>query len=168
MQKIKKLSVDADNEKYNQKRFKSLTSAFPFSPTLGQLLALKLEFSDLFDETTLPYRTFIPAGRSFFAILQNAIFTLMGNDDLEIDPFVIEFGKWYEQNKRHFAHSETIGRVLGVEYIRERREEYLLHKDGRKVKMVYASSGQQETLPLLLALGRLKNPYSHILFVEEP
>ncbi len=47
--------------------------------------------------------------------------------------------------------------ILEGIYSRENNKEYILHPDGRKINISWASSGQQETLPLVLLLRELVN-----------
>ncbi|WP_029033397.1 ATP-binding protein [Salinimicrobium terrae] len=57
-------------------------------------------------------------------------------------------------------------------YLREKEKDFILHKDNRKVNLSNASSGQQETLPLVTVLKVLN--YSSFfnggatLYIEEP
>ncbi len=149
---------------------------------------------------------FIPAGRSFFANIQSNIFSLISLN-VNIDPFLIEFGAIYERRKSIIDRNMIISNkymkeknaelfmnrrenilhgkypreidemfinkmesILHSKYIRENENDYLLHKDGRKLEILNTSSGQQETLPLLLMLNYLfserRTPSS--IFIEEP
>ncbi|MGB1206346.1 MAG: AAA family ATPase [Chitinophagales bacterium] len=111
---------------------------------------------------------FMPAGRNFFADLQANIFSFLSNKQ-HIDPFLIEFGKIYQQIKGNGKlNNETI---LKAEYKREYNKDFLVHKDGRKVNLSYASSGQQEVLPLLVILDAFSNnglDNRVSLYIEEP
>ena len=130
-------------------------------------------------------QVFVPAGRSFFANLQSAIFGFL-SENKTLDPFLIEFGASYEFYKRLFraepdeallpkrpnAFDEILAGILQGRYSREKEKDYLIHTDGRKVNLSYASSGQQEILPLLLILRAL---YLFVfagagttLYIEEP
>ena len=126
---------------------------------------------------------FIPAGRSFFANIQSGIFSFL-KDNRSLDPFLIEFGSFYESFKRisnefnvdrkrkkdHF--DDIMSQVINGSYLREKDKDFLLHKDSRKVNLSNASSGQQETLPLILVLKALTIPGIGIsgatLYIEEP
>jgi len=124
---------------------------------------------------------FIPAGRSFFATFRSSIFSLL-SASAEIDPFLVEFGRFYEQIRRYFWRdafqwgisplAPRIDALLGGRYIALRDEDYIQMADGRQVRMTVASSGQQELLPLLLALATVggNNVLSgqRTVFVEEP
>lgn len=135
---------------------------------------------------------FIPAGRSFFATLQNSIFGFLSENN-NIDPFLIEFGNYYERLKssnkvmeiNHFegnivqfkymvAVDAIKKQVLQGEYFKdsETHIDYLQMNDGRRVQLTHCSSGQQEALPLTLILENL--PFfpagfkGRSIYIEEP
>lgn len=127
---------------------------------------------------------FIPAGRSFFSNIQTSIFTFLSSNK-SIDPFLIQFGSFYENFKRYTSEDFFIGKnktdkpfdnliskILNSNYLREKEKDYLLHDDKRKVNLSNASSGQQEILPLLIILKTLlKVSFSGdgaVLYIEEP
>jgi AAA15 family ATPase/GTPase len=127
---------------------------------------------------------FIPAGRSFFANLQSSIFSFLSNNKA-IDPFLVEFGSFYENIKSISARpntlsenhieniaDETIVEILGGKYHRDKKKDYLIHHDQRRINVSYASSGQQETLPLLLILKSILRisflGNGAAIFIEEP
>lgn len=124
---------------------------------------------------------FIPAGRSFFANVQSGIFSFLSNNR-SIDPFVIEFGSFYENFKRYaaldsedasshiHAFNSLIAEVINGNYLREKEKDFLVHRDSRKVNLSYASSGQQEALPLVIVLKALLYFHSRetTLYIEEP
>lgn len=133
-------------------------------------------------ETSISEQYFIPAGRSFFANIQSSIFSFL-SDNRSLDPFLIEFGSFYENFKVYgddFVLNERldkefddlISEILGSKYIREKDKDFLLHNDNRKVNLTNASSGQQETLPLVIILKALhqrsmaNNGFT--LYIEEP
>jgi len=147
-------------------------------------------FEKIIIENELPYaeQIFIPAGRSFFANIQSNIFGFL-SEDFNLDPFLKEFGKFYERLKRRDLAYDTgydknlqdlfsdtfiedlFFNILKGKYITENDEEFILHSDGRKVNLLYASSGQQEIVPLLRVLEHLyykieKNRVN--LYIEEP
>jgi len=125
---------------------------------------------------------FIPAGRSFFANIQKSIFSFM-SDNRSLDPFLIEFGADYENFKgmynvrmsddgmdKNFMSIAT--EILGSSFLREKDKDYLVHDDSRKVNLSNASSGQQETLPLVVTLGILNSSVAFhsgaTIYIEEP
>ncbi len=128
---------------------------------------------------------FIPAGRSFFSNVQSSIFSFLSSNK-SLDPFLIEFGSFYENFKR-FSNDDffmdenqkkdkefekLISNILNSSYKREKEKDYLMHEDKRKVNLSNASSGQQEILPLLIILQvLLKISFSGegaVLYIEEP
>jgi predicted ATPase len=139
------------------------------------------EVSDLANYT----QYFVPAGRSFFANIQSGIFSFL-SDNRSLDPFLIEFGSFYENFKRFVfdmgndkkkkkedAFDKLIFEIMNGTYLREKDKDYLIHSDGRKVNLSNASSGQQETLPLVLILKaltslRFPNSGGATLYIEEP
>jgi hypothetical protein len=137
------------------------------------------EFLQILSNKHFPYRPvkdiFIPAGRSFFSLLQKNIFRFLGTYN-NIDPFLTEFGIFYEGVKQiKFdvpPEAQTlINDILKGDYIPE--ENLLQLADGSKITLELLSSGQQEALPLALAfayiisLRRKPSEYTNI-YVEEP
>ena len=133
-----------------------------------------------FSESALNIQFFIPAGRSFFANLQKNIYSFL-SDRKNLDPFIIEFGSYYENYKNTYDNNislngnefdDLIFKILNGNYKRERDEDFLIHKDSRKVNLINASSGQQETLPLTLILRALflnnTTKFRATIFIEEP
>jgi energy-coupling factor transporter ATP-binding protein EcfA2 len=118
---------------------------------------------------------FIPAGRAFFSLLQKNIFRFLRTSNT-IDPFLVEFGTFYEDVKQTgYAipmEAQTLIRsILKGEYIPS--ENLLVLADGKKVALELLSSGQQETLPLALVLAYIissrLDPYRFFnIYVEEP
>lgn len=142
---------------------------------------LRNHFSKNFSAATLHNQFFIPAGRSFFANVQKSIFSFL-SDNRSLDPFLIEFGSFYENFKGiyediHVRNNDNaflsgISSILNSDYKREKDKDYLIHSDHRKVNLSNASSGQQETLPLMIILAVLnKIGFSRggaTLYIEEP
>lgn len=140
---------------------------------------------------------FIPAGRSFFALVKDNIFPLLSQNQ-SLDPLLIEFGRFYTGFKqiRQFSTEETLSenskkmvkmaklvanaskdvfeKVLHAKFIEEGEEEFLLTDDGRKVRLALTSSGQQEILPLILMLPTLYFLQTNLgeqgktVYIEEP
>lgn len=129
---------------------------------------------------------FIPASRSFFANLQKNIFTFLASN-IEIDPFLKDFGRRYETSKYFSAssafeytgraHKETNNEIENIilaivkgKYEYKEDQDWLIHS-GKRVNLLNASSGQQESLPMLLVLKvwpRLLDDQELMLFIEEP
>jgi hypothetical protein len=130
---------------------------------------------------------FMPAGRSFFAIIQDNIFSFL-TSSIDIDYFLSEFGSSYQFFKnvyknepveqfdtKYFSKTRTIvDQILSGQYQQERGRDYIyLEKTNQKINISDASSGQQEFLPVAIIL--ILFPFvekfgtlSSILFIEEP
>ncbi|MFC2092517.1 AAA family ATPase [Bacteroidota bacterium] len=128
---------------------------------------------------------FIPAGRSFFSILQRSIFTFLSTNRA-LDPFMTEFGSFYEsmkdypqrlrisdeQKKLRSDIIEILENILCGKHLHEKGKDFILHLDGRRIGIANTSSGQQEMLPLAIILSVIPfrrfylNGYS--IYIEEP
>ncbi|MDR1106772.1 MAG: ATP-binding protein, partial [Treponema sp.] len=118
---------------------------------------------------------FIPAGRSFFSLLQKNIFKFLGTDN-NIDPFLVEFGIFYENIKQTGGDIPAearalIASILKGEYVPD--ENLVRLTDGRKIVLELLSSGQQEALPLVLVFAyiislRFDPDDLTNIYVEEP
>jgi AAA15 family ATPase/GTPase len=117
---------------------------------------------------------FISASRSFFAMIQNNIFSLLARD-IEVDYFVKQFGLHYESHKRHYNQTQLfiskpkkvislVDTILMGRY-QYKNEQDWLEQNGKLINIFHASSGQQEALPMLFMLfsEKIKN-----FFIEEP
>lgn len=137
---------------------------------------------------------FIPAGRSFFGILQSNIFSFLATNTATIDPLFKSFGAFYENVKSNEKRGypsrgkskkeekflnlvkkvdSLVGNILKGSYVSERGRDYIVSQDGRKTSVNNASSGQQETLPLTLILKNLLYRAHNIargitVYIEEP
>jgi predicted ATPase len=137
------------------------------------------QFSSFFSNSV-----FVPASRSFFANLQNNIFTFLASN-LDIDPFLKEFGSLYENSKHWYKdsyladeHKELINELYkAMEAIVDGEYEYKdeqdwIHSKGKKINLANASSGQQESLPMLLTLCVWPlirhDDKGGMFFIEEP
>ena len=131
---------------------------------------------------------YIPAGRSFFAHLKNSIFTFLSESNT-VDPFLTDFGTFYEKIKSPIT-SEIINdkvseqkelykeinslneKILCGKHIQKDGDDYLQLTEGRTIAIANSSSGQQETLPLIIILRRLIFLSSKIsgnsVYIEEP
>ena len=129
---------------------------------------------------------FIPASRSFFANLQKNIFSFLASN-IDIDPLVKEFGSRYEQCKKYYlfdvllhigANNTTrnkvyrlVSDIVGGEYVHEKEQDWIVNK-GKRTNLAHASSGQQESLPMLLILSFFPFIYGPkkltTFFIEEP
>lgn len=140
------------------------------------------EFSAFFQSAL-----FIPASRSFFANLQKNIFTFMASN-LDIDPFLKEFGSAYETAKTFYSNhifnssgkdnnrktrdiiEKSMTKVIDGEYEYNDDQDWIL-KNNKKINLANSSSGQQESVPMLLALSVwpfLFSSKQSLVFIEEP
>jgi predicted ATPase len=123
----------------------------------------------------LIYNIFIPAGRAFFSLLQENISRSLGTDN-NLDPFLVEFGRFYEGIKQikcdiPLEARTLIAAILKGEYMPE--ENLVRLADGSKITLELLSSGQQEALPLALVFAyiiflHLNPPEYTNIYVEEP
>ncbi|MEB3504329.1 AAA family ATPase [Pasteurella multocida] len=129
---------------------------------------------------------FIPAGRSFFSIFRRNLMSMLGaSENLDLDRFLLRFGTLYDRlripetlfgNNYQIQqdYKDIIFKILSAEHFVEDDIDYLVHSDGRKVNIINASSGQQETLPLLVILKAILAEHSYLysgeksLYIEEP
>jgi hypothetical protein len=117
---------------------------------------------------------FIPAGRSFFSLLQKNIFRFLRTSN-NIDSFLLEFGTFYEGIKQTGCDipaeaQALIHSILKGNYV---YGEDMLFTDGKKVTLELLSSGQQEALPLALVFTyiislRLESYDFTNIYMEEP
>jgi predicted ATPase len=112
---------------------------------------------------------FIPAGRSFFANIDNNIFTILA-DDGKIDPFLIEFGRELEflkfilpKNKEIYL--DKFEKILKAKVLLNEKSEFMLNMNNTRFDLIFASSGQQEILPLAIIL---MYKLECNLYLEEP
>lgn len=129
-------------------------------------------------------QVFVPAGRAFFANLQGSVFSLISTN-ARIDPFMAEFGRFYEGAKRYPSRGLPLEQgdlearmdaltdsILKGKHIQEKEQDFLQIPDGRKVAITSASSGQQETLPLAIILTLLayirQADRGFTVYIEEP
>ncbi|MDO9213087.1 MAG: AAA family ATPase [Methylococcales bacterium] len=147
-----------------------------------ELISKKIYSHPIFSNI-LKTSIFIPAGRSFFAILQKNIFSFLAKD-IDIDPFIKEFGSRYEQSKRlhqgdFFRNDDSIevtrkkvdklvSNIVVGEYTYAEEQDWILNT-GKRTNLSNASSGQQESLPMLLVLKTSSFNYgTTTFFIEEP
>lgn len=125
---------------------------------------------------------FIPAARSFFANLQNNIFTFLAAN-LKLDPLLVEFGSLYENAKNIYSDSSfqrrelssspvlnMVNSIIQGKYEFHEEKDWIVNNDSR-INLSNASSGQQESLPMLLVLSvwtKIGNKESSLFFIEEP
>ena len=169
-----------DNDKQDTKQY-SLSKALIKE-------AQKEEFIKFLHNKIAPFagleQLLIPAGRSFFYNIQSSIFNLI-NRRISIDPFLMEFGSIYENHKQivenlnHHSLDKSdnyvqkqIDSLLRGKFIQEIDSDYIIQNDGRKIDISYASSGQQELLPLTVILRSINimpiPGNGAMVYIEEP
>lgn len=137
---------------------------------------------------------YIPAGRSVLATLSEQLQEIDTTDTSQMDLPLKEFISLIQRLKKRFGMSmeglveqytklearhirkqdvrlaiDTIKKILKAEYIREQDVEKLYYDNENWVKLMYASSGQQESLWILLVLfQRILQQQETFLIVEEP
>jgi hypothetical protein len=129
------------------------------------------------------HSVFIPASRTFFANLQKNIFTFLASN-LDIDPYLKNFGSVYENSKRWYKdnlisnHRDlqdklhlALEAVVAGDYEYHDEQDWILSK-GKRINLANASSGQQESLPMLLVLCvwplLRADENGGMFFIEEP
>lgn len=112
---------------------------------------------------------FIPSSRTFFANVDQNIFSFLVKD-IRIDPLLEEFGAIYERRKNNPMYGDrdyfgtlsfpeqTVGNlyiepILMGKYLRDNNQDWIVSKNGRRTKIINASSGQQASLPMLYVLA---------------
>jgi predicted ATPase len=132
----------------------------------------------------LASQLFIPAGRSFFATLLSNIFSFLYRNN-SLDPFLGNFGSYYQSIKRvrnTYNSNREVGKeikklieeILCGEYIHDKGRDFIETSDGRRIPISNSSSGQQETLPLMVVLSVLRRRISskqqsgQTVYIEEP
>jgi len=132
-------------------------------------------------------QTFIPAGRSFFANIENNIFSYISHNG-QLDPYLKAFGSYYEQSKVYLrrrsadpaasmnSHQRDVAKLTteilrGTHFLKEGKD-WIRNLDGRDIPLHLASSGQQESLPLCLILSVMPQRYMpksrQSFYIEEP
>lgn len=147
-----------------------------------QLAATKLLQTNLGDDFVF-HQTFVPAGRSFFTTLGRAFMAF--DQGRALDPITVRFGRLYSsfhEESRFFNRGvrtirvdEELAAILGGTITWEGERPCVLSEDGRTVPFSALSSGQQELLPLIIAIGSFprfastkSDPRPHMLYIEEP
>lgn len=128
-------------------------------------------------------QTYIPAGRSFFTSIGKSIAAFEHGRIL--DPLVVRFGRLFAnlrergafrsrpQDSTDHRWNVMFNQIMDGKLVFERSKEYLHSQDGRKIPISALSSGQQEVMPLALALRARADSYAlkrfqQLIFIEEP
>lgn len=129
---------------------------------------------------------FIPAGRSFFANVNENIFSLLASGSFEFDQIISDFGSrystakkyYYDENVRQEPFKRNVERIreftraiLKGDYVYENKKDWIKTEQG-KIALANSSSGQQEALPLLILLTFwpyiIESESSASFIIEEP
>jgi predicted ATPase len=139
-----------------------------------EIIERVLKISNKYIKTLPSMDIFIPAGRSFFSLLQKNIFRFLQTNN-NIDPFLREFGMFYEDIKQAEYNipveaQALIHSILKGDYV---YGENRMLTSGRKVTLELLSSGQQEALPLALVFAHIISSRRQAgkfinIYVEEP
>lgn len=137
------------------------------------------DFRRRFGPNSLPFQTFIPAGRSFFTSIGKAVVAF----EHGLDPITWQFGRTYIAMRERPLESlpsrirkqaksvigETMRLLFGGEIVIAKGKEYVKTEDGRQVPFFALSSGQQELLPLWIAIEqRAFATAAQQVYLEEP
>lgn len=127
---------------------------------------------------------FIPASRSFFSSLSNNIFSFLASN-VNIDPYIKEFGSYYESAKSAYFDNiitkridtatfteikKRVENLIKGRYVYKNKQDLISTRHG-DIPLSSASSGQQETIPLLLVLSIypfFRTNHEELFFIEEP
>lgn len=125
---------------------------------------------------------YVPAGRSFFSTIHDAVFSLLSNN-IGIDYFLKDFGHRLEVF-RQFEYQFSSGRMTSLfegwcrdivhgTYSYDGKEQWISSDKKHRIRLSDASSGQQEALPLLMVLARFaemseKRTGMNRIVIEEP
>lgn len=108
---------------------------------------------------------FIPANRTSFLLIKDNIFTVLKNS-AAIDFFIQEFGSHYEMARNWYMRLKCSDAMTGwlIEgiteailkgvYVYENGKDWI-ETNGQRILLSNASSGQQESLPMLLVLSNI-------------
>lgn len=138
----------------------------------------KLKYERIFiQEAPYPFiqrNIFIPALRQFYSQIQNRTFTFLHTFDTKgFDPFVEDFGSYYERAKRIGVNAskkiqsfnKKVKHILKGMYKKIQNKDYIINSFGKEIPLTIASSGQQEVLPLLMVMN---SHFTGGIFIEEP
>ncbi len=173
--------LDKIQKEYKKRNFNNRTEP---ENEIGNIVTFaRFTFESIYDAFGKPagYRqNYVPAVRSFFTFFHDHIYSFLTRGT-RIDPFLVEFGSLYENMK--ISKSKYSGKTIRVfeniltdilngVYIQENKRDYILQNE-RKINLKYASSGQQEVLPIIIILENLLHIYypgiyGNTIYIEEP
>lgn len=166
---ISKISDDAVES------HRAMAVSYEFRENIRKLNRKRL--GDNFSESQI----FIPAGRSFFTSIGKSIVAFEHGRIL--DPLILRFGRFYSGlRERRFMPplsrassnlASKLDALMNGTLVIERNKEYLKTTDGRRIPLSAMSSGQQELMPLMVALkSRIgyaeRYELRQQIFIEEP
>jgi|694.fasta_scaffold11940_17 predicted ATP-dependent endonuclease of OLD family len=168
---------------YNKSRKEYYKENADRKPSIEPQDSLYNALSNTDFENGFLYSIFIPASRSFFANHQKNVFSFLASN-IDFDPFIKEFGSRYERSKRLFRidylpENKYLKTKINnlIELIISGKYEFSDDKDwianhGKRTNLANASSGQQESLPMLIILSIWPFLYGNdrkgMFFIEEP
>jgi hypothetical protein len=143
---------------------------------------LRQKFQKEMGRHYVSWQLFIPAGRSFFTSIGKALAVFEYGGLL--DPITLQFGRYFAnirdvRHRRFFyrepnreaqeTRNKMMRQLFGGNLKFDREQEYLESEDGRKIPFSTLSSGQQELLPLWMALEFVQErELNNIVYIEEP
>ncbi len=137
---------------------------------------IQTQIQQIHSETTKTFNSeftlFTPAGRSFFSLVKENIFTLslMG---VANDFFVTQFGSYYEKFKKNKLEENIkpfADKILKGEFYFDNKQNEIVLYGKQKSKLKDSSTGQQELIPIFMLLNSIikEKDLSHFLIIEEP
>lgn len=111
---------------------------------------------------------YIPAERIILSMIADSVFGLLKND-VTLAQCIKDFGSKFEVAR---SKSKNVNLdILNAKYNYEDKTNYIILKDGKKLRLEQASSGFQSITPLFLVINELANNEQlakNIVVVEEP
>jgi len=141
---------------------------------LPLLREYRKRLADRLNMNAVGFSTFVPSGRSLFT---SWLRTSIAFDPRSmVDPITRDFGRLIMSSRDEEPLNRVIDalpasawEILGGQLVTGGNVQSLATPDGRQVPLHLMSSGQQELLPLLIALGQTTSvPLANTLFIEEP
>ncbi|ACS80912.1 AAA family ATPase [Maridesulfovibrio salexigens] len=114
---------------------------------------------------------FIPASRSLVSIIADNTFWLSSNN---VELLLNRFGQVYTKQLAYETADKCsyscppLKSIIKGEIIKTTPNKYIIINKDRKVTLSNASSGQQSTIPILIALNKLENSAIQTTYIEEP
>lgn len=142
----------------------------------------RLKLWDIMQEPHFSGQAFIIAGRSIFSALKGTLLTFLSTVPVT-DPLMRRFLGTYEYARQHQPQDDDqhvksltslVEFIMKGQLVIQQDDDFLVLKDGRKISLTHASSGQQEAFPLVLFLLTYLADFQksqsepQALYVEEP